>query len=218
MVRLAPGPSARPQDRLAALNRQRAVAGELGRARALADSWRKGVAGLLLGVVGFSLIRGRSDISTLSPGFAMAAGISLAVAVVAGTVAAFLILRAAHGVPDAVPVLGARRTDRTPRSKEAEPRTEHDEAMMTVSALRGGLVWAAATMVGLLTAVGLTWYGPSKSSPAVVVTQRSGAVWCGQVEQVAQREMTLKTQSGRISVDLHETAMLNAVEECPPTR
>ncbi|MFG1820832.1 hypothetical protein ACGFIF_44250 [Kribbella sp. NPDC049174] len=193
------------------------MAGELGRARALADSWRKGVAGLLLGVVGFSLIRGRSDISTLAPGFAAAAGISLATAVIAGTVAAFLILRAAHGVPDAVPVLGVLRAGRA-ASANAEPRTEHDEAMMTVSALRGGLIWAAVTMLGLLIAVGLTWYGPSKSSPSVVVTERSGAVWCGKVDQVTRREIALKTDSGRISLDPGETAMLSAVDECPRPR
>jgi hypothetical protein len=210
-MKLTPGPPARPENRVEALQQQRLLDDELTRARSLADSWRTGVAGLLAGIIGFSLIRGRTEIDKLATGYAVAVGVVLAVSIATGAAAAFLILRAAHGLPVAVPALTGRRSD----GKVAKYVTEHDEAMLTLSALRAGLYLAAIATVALLVAVGLTWYGPSEAKPGVVITEKSGASWCGQVEQTSQGRLTLNTLSGRVTVDLLSVVSILPVDSCP---
>ncbi len=211
-MRIAPGPPAQPQNRAEAVQQQRALQGELTRARALADSWRKGVAGLLVGIVGFGLIRGRTEIDKLADGYAEAVGWVLASSLITGAIAAAMILRAAHGLPIAVPTRAIRRRD----GRLTKQVTEHDEAMLTLEALRHGLYIAAFATTALLVAVGLTWYGPDKANPQVSITERSGASWCGVAEQVSDGSLRLKTSSNPVTIDLTKVVAISPVKSCPP--
>jgi hypothetical protein len=210
-MRLSAGPPARPENRTVAFHHQRVLVGELERARALADNWRKGVAGLLIGIVGFSLIRGRSEVDKLTSSAAVVVGIVLAIAALTGTYAAFLILRAAHGSPRPAGILSGPRSD----GQIGKALTEHDEAMLSYQALSSGLRFAAAATVALLIAVAITWYGPAKAPSGLMVTEQSGATWCGHVEQTVKGLLTLKTSSGPVVVDLRDSATIKAVDECP---
>jgi hypothetical protein len=62
--------------------------------RAAALAWRNGLAALLAGIIGFSLVRGRSDIGGLADPYGVVVGALLLGALVIGIVAALYLLRA----------------------------------------------------------------------------------------------------------------------------
>lgn len=101
-LNVRPGPPADPADRLDARKMQQLVKNELPRVREAALAWRNGVGVLPAGLVGFGLVKGRSDVSQLaSPYDAVVGGIML-LSLLAGTGAVLLLLRAAHGRPASV--------------------------------------------------------------------------------------------------------------------
>jgi hypothetical protein len=151
-----PGPPATPQDLRRAQYREHIIRTELSRVRTAALSWRNGLGALLAGLVGFSLIKGRSDVSTLVSATAITVGVLLLLALIAGTIGAFKLLRAAHGRPSIVSI-----EDLPP-----EIVALHTEALAAARSLRQGIV-ATTLCAGLLvSAVAVTWYGPPKADPA----------------------------------------------------
>jgi hypothetical protein len=130
-IQLSPGPAATPADRHYARTTQDAVRQELTRVRASALAWRNGVAALLAGLLGFGLIKGRSDIGELASPFDVLVGLLLFGALLTGTVAALLLLRAAHGRP---------ATTRIAEAQRSPIGLEHAEALSAARALRSGLV------------------------------------------------------------------------------
>jgi hypothetical protein len=78
---------------------QRLYRDELSRVRAAALAWRNGLGALLGGIIGFSLIKGRSDIGQLTIPWSISAGVLLLGALLAGGYGAMHLLRAAHGRP-----------------------------------------------------------------------------------------------------------------------
>ena len=63
---IQPGPDATTTDFDAAIERDRLTTTELPRVRAAATAWRNGLAGLLTALIGFGLIKGRSDVTELN--------------------------------------------------------------------------------------------------------------------------------------------------------
>lgn len=150
MIRLRPGPPATPADLRRAQELAGLLRGELDRVRAAALAWRNGLGGLLAVLVGFSLVRGRSDVSTLRPGWGALVGVLLLAAVAAGVAGALALLRAAHGPLSVTPVAAL----------PPAPLGEHREALAAARALRLG-VWLVLICTALLVAaVGVTWYAP----------------------------------------------------------
>jgi hypothetical protein len=164
MIRLAAGPDATLADLRRAKTRRQLIRTELARVRAAARAWRNGLGGLLAALAGFSLVKGRSDLGELTRGWAVAVGLVLLGAAVAGTLSALTLLRAAHGRPSVV------RVDEIP-SREA---LDHDEALRTAVALRIGIVLALVCLVLLVAAVGMTWYGPAGQGQAHAAGLLSG--------------------------------------------
>jgi hypothetical protein len=210
--RLAVGPPARPADRLTARQHQQLVREELPRVRTAALAWRNGVAGLLAALLGFGLIRGRTDVSDLAPPSGAVVGVLLLLSLLAGTVSATLLLRAAHGRPASVS-LG--RADRGHNGRTLIA-LDHAETTAAVQALRLGLCLALVCGALLCIAVALTWYGPAKSTPAPelqVVTADSSR--CGNVVRVVSGRLTLATDAGEMAVDLRDAIGLRPVPVCP---
>jgi hypothetical protein len=79
---------------------QRLQRDALPRVRAAAVAWRNGLAGLLAGLLGFSLVKGRSDVSQLAWPWNVAVGVLLLAALMIGGYGATRLLWAAHGRPD----------------------------------------------------------------------------------------------------------------------
>ncbi|MFI2433099.1 hypothetical protein [Streptomyces sp. NPDC018693] len=202
---LRPGPPATPGDLHRAQHREELLNGaELERIRSAAVAWRNGLGGLMVGLIGFGLVKGRSDITQLSPAPGIAVGVLLALAAVTGAVAAWWVLRAAHGMPRVLPA------DRLP----GRVADEHGQATAAARDLRRGSALVVAHAVVLIAAVGVTWYGPARAKPRIeVVTPDVTA--CGVVRLVENGTMTVRSGSADLRVPLGEVLSLSAVDSCP---
>ncbi|GAB1641342.1 hypothetical protein [Krasilnikovia sp. MM14-A1259] len=211
-VRVSAGPPAAPGDRGAAKATRDLLADELPRIRAGALAWRNGLGALLAGLVGFGLVRGRSDVTQLVAPYAAGVGALLLAALVTGSAAALLVMRAAHGRPYAAALLAS---ERTAAANPAE-LTRWAEASASERALRHGVVLSFACMALLAAAVGVTWYGPAKDKPRVEVRLPGGARSCGEVVAVSAGRLVLKTPLGPQTIDLARIDGLAAAPTCTP--
>ncbi|MEU7802508.1 hypothetical protein AB0B10_24930 [Micromonospora arborensis] len=202
--RLAPGPvPATANDLRTAQERDQLLRTELPRVRQAATAWRNGLGALLAALIGFGLIKGRSDVSQLSPGWAVTVGVLLFAALLAGAVGALLLIRAAHGRPSVADV------ERIPPNQAGD----HIEALVSADALRRGIALTLGCTLLLVAAVGTTWYGPERRKPALRVTGPTGTI-CGLVVRLNQGTLVLKTDAGEVSVNLSSAAAIAAVENC----
>ncbi|SCG42404.1 hypothetical protein GA0070609_1168 [Micromonospora echinaurantiaca] len=203
MIRLRPGPPATVAD----LRQAQALAGllraELDRVRSAALAWRNGLGALLLALVGFSLIRGRTDVGTLAPNWAALVGALLLAALVTGAVGALALLCAAHGRLAVTPVAAL----------PPPPTGDHQEAVAAVRALRTGVGLVLLCAALLVAAVGVTWYGPPRTGPFVQVGTGAGAV-CGTVTATAAGTLTIRTATGPVQVPLTDATTVKAVPAC----
>lgn len=202
-IELSPGSSADPERFAALRETYRLLGDELERVRASAVAWRNGLGALLGGLVGFSLIKGRTEVDDLARPWAAAVGVLLAAAIAAGTFGGMRLLRAAHGRPRMTPV--AEVTGGLAR--------DHAAAHAAVRDLALGIRGALACMVLLVAAVGLTWYGPAKDGPVLRVTV-PGATVCGQVVSTSGGKTVLDGATGMVTVDLTQAMAIQAVESC----
>jgi hypothetical protein len=200
---LAPGPPATPAHLRAAQERQRLLSSELPRVRAAATAWRNALAGLLTALVGFSLIKGRSDVSELSRPWAMAVGVLLLVALAAGAVGALSLIRAANGQPSVASV-----RDLLPRGA-----ADHIEALSSAAALRRGIGLTLTCAVMLVAAVGTIWYGPDRDEPGLQVTTSAGTA-CGSVVRLDRGSLVLKTNAGEVTIDLTQASTMKPIATC----
>jgi hypothetical protein len=208
--KVSAGSPAQPRDRKVAKATWTLLADELPRVRTAALAWRNGLGALLAGLIGFGLLKGRSDVTQLQPGIAALVGILLLVALISGSIAAALVMRAAHGRPYAVSlrrVLSGTYDDPTLGG-------QLDEADASQRALRRGVLLSFLCVALLTAAVAVTWYGPVKDKPSIEVRLTNGATECGEVVSVAMGQLVLKTARGQISVDLTQTNGLAAVDSC----
>lgn len=205
MTGLSPGGEASLADGRAAQLTQRLFRDELARVRAAALAWRNALAGLLVGLVGFGLVRGRSDVGDLAAPWDVVVGFLLLAALLAGAGGALRLLSAAHGRPVAV----LRRT------LGSELARTHAEAIRAAAALRQGIVLVFGCAALLVAAVALTWYGPARGQPQLTVILPAGPV-CGEVVRLGSGRLTLRTDAGEVEVDLRTATGLRPVTTCPP--
>ena len=192
-IRLRGGRPATPSDRAAARAVQDALRNELVRVRTAALAWRNGLAGLLVGVVGFSIVKGRSDVGQLAPPYDVVVGALLLAAAFSGAGSAVLLLRAAHGRP---------RTSGIDRiENEGRLGGEHAEALGAVRALQHGITLLLTCGALVLGAIGVTWYGPPRTSLAVTVTSPLGVI-CGEVVSAHDGQLVLRSAQGTITIDM----------------
>jgi hypothetical protein len=203
--RLEPGAGAATADDLrVAEEREQLLRTELPRVREAATAWRNGLGALLVALVGFGLVRGRSDVSQLAPVWSRAAGVLLLSALVAGACGALLLIRAAHGRPVVADI-------RTLPSRRA---ADHIEALAAAAALRRGIGSTLGCTALLVAAVAVTWYGPARERPALQVTTPTESV-CGAVVRVDYGKVVLNTGAGEVTVDLSTASAVKSVVTCP---
>lgn len=198
------GPPATPEDLRTAQERDRLLSSELPRVRSAAAAWRNGLAGLLTALAGFSFIKGQSDISQLAQPWAAAVGVALLAAFLAGATGALLLIRAANGRPAITHI--RRLLSRT--------AADHEEALAAASALRAGITLTLACSALLVTAVGMTWYGPRRI-PAVQVTTPAGTM-CGSLLQLSQGKLIIDTATGTVTISQTQPSTIRSVDMCPP--
>jgi len=191
-------------DLRAAQEGERLLAAELPRVREAATAWRNGLGGLLAALVGFSLIKGRSDVSQLAGSWAVWVGILLLAALVAGAAGALLLIRAANGRPAVVPA----------RELLSRNTADHVEAVTAAGALRRGIALTLGCAALLVAAVGATWYGPGRDKPVLQVTVPGGTV-CGSVVALTDGNLTLDTAAGEVTTKLAEASAVQPLTSCP---
>jgi hypothetical protein len=209
-LRVIPGPEAVSADRLSGRQQYELVKNSLPRVRAAALAWRNGVGALLIGLIGFGLVKGRTNIGELASPYDAAVGFLLLVALLAGTASALLLLRAAHGRPAAVSIREHRTHD-----YGSALVNDHTEALRAAGALFWGVVFSLVCTALLVAAVGTTWYSPAKGEPRIEVVTPAGTR-CGEVVRMTAGHLMLKTDSGEITVDLRSAEGIRAVESCTP--
>lgn len=211
-LRVSPGPDATPHDGLVAEAQLRVLTDELPRIRATGLAWRNGLAALLAGLVGFGLIKGKSDVGQLASPWGGVVGGLLGLSLVAGAIGAALLLRAAHGPPWAI------STQSVVNDAVEDPAGEADraEALDSAQALGRGVALVYLCAAFLVAAVGLSWYGPAKDSASLLVVTHDGDL-CGKVVQLADGVLTLKTDSGQVGISMTQATGISAVDHCPAT-
>ena len=176
---------------------------ELTRVRAAADAWRKGLGALLAGLVGFSLVKGRSDVGAVDYHVAVVVGLLLLIALGTGAAGGLLLVRAAHGRPVVV-----SRDRLLP-----EPISTHQEALDSARKLRLGIAGTMTCAVLLVAAVGLTWYGPPRAEPLLRVVHTSDTT-CGSVVRIGAGSLVLTTSAGELTIPLDTVQGLQPVTSC----
>jgi hypothetical protein len=198
-----PGSPASVPNLVQAQDRDRALEQELPAVRTVATAWRNGLGALLAGVVGFGLIKGRSDISQLAWPWSAVSGGLLLVSLACGAAAAMRLLRAAYGVP-AMRKLKITRPGAT---------WAHTEAVASMTALRHGVGWFFGCVASLVVAVAFTWYGPAAGDPklSVMVGDR---LTCGTVVGLSNGILTINTSTGQTPVDLKKATAIRIIDSC----
>jgi hypothetical protein len=205
---LQPGPTPTAAQLRRARSVRRALERELPRVREVAVAWRNGLGAILAGLVGFSLIKGRSDVGQIAPGWSVAAGLLLLAALVVGGAGALGLLRAAHGRPYARWLSGT--DDATGRPLEVE---DHEEALASARFLRTGIVLTCLCTALLVTAVGVTWYAPPKDPPGLLIRQGATSL-CGEVVSARRGTVELKVDGVATTVDLSRADSVTPVASC----
>lgn len=202
----APTREATPADLQRARQREELIRTELPRVRAAALAWRNGLAALLTGLVGFGLIKGRSDVSSLTHSFAIAVGVVLLAALIAGAAGAWWLMSAAHGLPSitATTRLGSRIA------------ADHQEAARSALALRRGIAATLGCAALLVASVGATWYGPGED--AMVEVSTPSGVQCGSLLKLDPNDAVLTTDHGPVTYQRTEPATVQIGRPpCPTT-
>ncbi|MHC3474385.1 hypothetical protein ACYF6T_37585 [Streptomyces sp. 7R007] len=174
------------------------------RVREAALAWRNGLAALLVALVGFGLIKGRSDIGQLADRWAAAVGLLLLAALGCGALGAMQLLLAAHGRPRALDLPSA-----LPRAL-----LEQREAADAARQLRRGIALTLVCTGLLVAAVGATWYGPAKEN-GLMRFDTPGAKVCGTVRRVSGGEAVVRTGDGEVVVPLATVLSMAPVSDCP---
>jgi hypothetical protein len=212
-LEVKPAETSGPSDRLLARAQRQLPTDDLPKVRAMALAWRNGLGAVLAGLIGFGLIKGRSDIGDLSSPYGVVVGGLLAAAVLAGAFATGMLLRAAHGRPAGASMANVLGNPSDDPIRDAE----YFEAESSAHALRQGIVGAVGCAFLLVAAVGVTWYGPAKDADMVVVVTPNGER-CGEVDKLANGVLTLKTSSGLMDLKLSEASGLRTVDSCSAPR
>ena len=210
-IQISGGGKAEPSDRDAAKAERALLTDELSRIRAGALAWRNGLGALLAGLIGFGLVKGRSDISTLDAAYAALAGYLLLASLIVGAASAVLMMRAAHGRPYATS-LGETAVGPAADRVNAARRAE---ANASERALRWGVLLCLTCAALLTSAVGVTWYGPSADKPFVEVQLDNSTPRCGQIVSLSAGRLTLKTSLGLVTVDLTKADGIATTDTCP---
>ncbi|MER7243175.1 hypothetical protein [Kribbella sp. NPDC000426] len=196
-----------PTDRRIARVQRDLAKNSLPKVRAKALAWRNGLGALLAGLIGFGLIKGRTDVGELASPYAVLAGLALLAALIAGAVAALALLSAAHGA------LAEGSTKKLLKSRDPKSDVDQDETAVASRALKRGVI-AVGFCAGLLVlAVAVTWYGPAKEPSKVSVTTPAGVV-CGTVVKLEGGSLTVKTGTGDQVVPMSTATWLRVVDSC----
>jgi hypothetical protein len=141
-------------------------------ARKQADTWRTGLATLTTLLTAILVIKGRDDLSTLTTSAEIVAAALLGLALLLLLTATIWVSRALAGPPGEEILL----------TGEGLQEWTSGEVRKISTALRWAPALAAASIVVVAAAIGVTWFAPAArvhSAPLVQVTETNGQSACG---------------------------------------
>lgn len=182
-----------------------AVGDQLKSTRATADSWQKGLAGLLTVVTSILLLKGRDSIDEIDHWYAVTAAVALGIAALFGAVAAYKLLDAAYGQPSS--------QDLTKIRQESLYVWRYERAVEAARKLRTGQLLLLASIAIVGGTVVLTWFAPEpSSSPAYQVRDAQGH--CGELAKADNGKYKL-TEDDNVVTIIGGLSGLKLVRKCP---
>ena len=209
-MRRARPPSARPTT-IAGERESAEIAAAFGdplkSVRAAADSWQKGLAGLLGVVTSILLLKGADSVAKIDHDWAVAAAVVLAVAALAAMLATVQLLSAAYGMPSPSGLEEIRR--------KTLYVWRYEQATAAAKQLRDGqkLLLFSVFLVGATVVV--MWFAPApEASPAYQVVDDDGN--CGQLEKASNGQLKIvQDDASGVLVADSELGSLTIARTCP---
>lgn len=203
LPQVRPGPAGTAESRRHAEEVQALLRSEVTRVRHQAEQWRNGLAALLTLITTVSVVKGRDSIAGLTGPFQVAVGAALLAGLVLAACGTYVGMRAAYGLPIRQ-ALGSAKDLRDYQRRSATHSARD---------LRWAISLLFATLVAVVAAVGLTWYGPSAAEAPVEARTRTGQRHCGTLTELADDVLVISTdQTVRIAV--RELESLSVVRSC----
>jgi hypothetical protein len=153
-------------------------------ARKQADTWRTGLATLTTLLTAILVVKGRSDASTLTTPFQILVAVLLALALLLLLTATMWLTRA----------LAGRAGDEILLTGETLKQWTDVEVGKVSTVLRWVPWMAAASVVAVAAAVGVTWFAPTATTtkaPFVQVSETDGQTTCGTFIGETQHQLIL---------------------------
>lgn len=175
-------------------------------ARAQAETWRTGLTALTALLTAILVLKGRDNVSALTLPFQVSVVALLGAALGLLVTATLLVTRALAGPPGEEILL----------SGEALEDWSAGEVRTISTALRWAPWLAAAGVVFVALAVGITWLAPAQdtTTPLVQVTTPT-AQPCGELIGATQHQLVLRTSTGTALLPLSAVVTITPVTSCP---
>ncbi|MDQ2745107.1 MAG: hypothetical protein M3Z66_22810 [Chloroflexota bacterium] len=198
-----------PTDRQWAQLAQQAKVDALSDIRASAGKWGGTIASLTGIFSVIALIKGRTDITALVTWAQVLIAVLLLLAVTLAFAAILLAAFAAQGIP--VKSIAVNN----PRAYQQQ---YEDQAETAATQLHWSRYLVAPATALLAVAIGVTWFAPTSTptGPTVLITEKSGAVFCGSLATNATSGMVL-LQPGVVStrlIPIGAVASITTVSGC----
>jgi len=185
------------------------VSTQLDDVRKTAENWRNGLVALVGAIIGFSMIKGPNDVSGLDYWAMNTVGLLLLAAFGCAISGTWSSLTAAFGSPstmtrDAFHDQGGMDGYRLTLATDAATKL-HCAQVATI-----------ITLVLLVGAVGLTWYGPRAKAVILDVGRLSSPNVCGTLLSSSNGYIDIKpSESEAVRLRMTDLATLTAVAKCP---
>jgi hypothetical protein len=153
-------------------------------ARKQADTWRTGLATLTTLLTGVLVVKGKDDVSTLTRPFQIVVAALLGLALILLLWATLWLSRALAGPPGEEILL----------TGEGLEQWTSGEVRKISKALRWVPGMAAASVIAVAAAVGVTWFGPAAAAtpaPLVQISETDGQTTCGTLVGETTRQVIL---------------------------
>lgn len=180
---------------------------QLDSARKQAEGWRTGLSSLtaLLGTA--VIVKGRDNITSLTPGFRWGVVILLGVALTLLVTATLLAIRASSGMPDENILLSG---------ESLRSWTLGEVGRISIAIRRA--TWLATLGVACLTvAIGAAWLGPVAKPPTAPVDVRyEGGRACGELTSADRHNLILDdgTHARPVNIPLSTVIAIRLVRSC----
>jgi hypothetical protein len=180
---------------------------QLETARKQAEVWRAGLAALTALLTAVFVLKGRDNVSDLKEPYQAIVVALLGLALVLLLIATVAVSRALAGPAGEEILLTGERVEQWTK----------DEVGKISAALRWAPLAAAAGVVAVAAAVGVTWLAPAQDSAAslVQVSESTGQQSCGQLIGVSDRQLIIRPAGGPVLIPLTAVTAITPVTACP---